>query len=161
MSQAKISNIAFQRKAAASGWDKNRLKMVATHPATRKPESAVSAPTERPIRGSNGQGLEAANDALRELRDEGKHLRQEWADAEHWRELARHRGYRLPHWYLPMTPKAMQQVLGNLGLDRQFFREAFGLKTYQQLIDRNPNTPLWAFAGWCLELLIKQEKWSL
>ena len=142
-------------------WAENGLKTADTYLPIATGSSAVSAPTERPIRGSNGQVLEAANDTLRELRDKGKQLRQEWADAEHWRELARHRGYRLPHWYLPMTPKAMQQVLGSLGLDRQFFREAFGLKTYQQLIDLNPSAPLWAFAGWCLELLIKQEKWSL
>jgi hypothetical protein len=151
-------SIEIKAEATKSGnsdiavWAENALKNVDAYLPIAVGSSAVSTPAERPIRGSNGPGLEAANDALRGLRDEGKHLRQVWAEAEHWRELARHRGYRLPHWYLPMTPRAMQQVLGSLGLDRQFFREAFGLKTYQQLIDRNPNAPLWAFAGWCLEL---------
>lgn len=133
-------------------WAENGLETQDTYLRIAIGPSAVSEPTEPPIRGSNGQGLEAANDALKELRDDGKHLKHVWSDAEHWRELARHLGYRLPHWYLPMTPRAMQQVLGSLGLDRQFFREAFGLKTYQQLIGLNPNTPLWVFAGWCLEL---------
>jgi hypothetical protein len=51
-----------------------------------------------------------------------------------------------------MTPKGMEQVLRGLGLDRQSYRKAFGLKTYQDLVDHNPNTPLWVFAGWCLEI---------
>jgi hypothetical protein len=49
----------------------------------------------------------------------------------------------------------MEQVLRSLGLDRQFYREAFGLKTYQDLIDRNPDVPLWVFARWALELQSK------
>ena len=132
-------------------WAEIAPKNVASHLPIPKQSAAPSAPTEQPIKGFHSQQMEAANNTLHELMEAGKHLRQVWADSEHWRQLARERGYRLPHWYLPMTPRGMEQVLRSLGLDRQFYRDSFGLKTYQDLIDRNPRTPLWVFAGWCLE----------
>ena len=155
MSKARVKNSVHQSQCTITVWDKNRLKKVLEYLPTYLLSPAVSRPVQPPITGLNRHRLDAANDSLEELIAAGKGLRQQWADAEHWRELARQRGYRLPHWYLPMTPKGMEQVLRSLGLDRRFYREAFGLKTYQDLIDRNPNTPLWAFAGWALELLDK------
>ena len=152
MSKAIVNNSVHQSQCTITVWDKNRLKKVIEYLPTYPLSPAVSAPVQRPITGLNRHRLDAANDCLEELIAAGKGLRQQWADAEHWRELARQRGYRLPHWYLPMAPKGMEQVLRSLGLDREFYREAFGLKTYQDLIDRNPNTPLWVFAGWCLEI---------
>lgn len=134
-------------------WAEKATKNVTSHPPIPKLSAAPSAPTEQPIRGPSRQGLEAANNTLHELMEAGKHLRQVWADSEHWKQLAKGRGYRLPHWYLPMTPRGMEQVLRSLGLDRQFYRDSFGLKTYQDLIDRNPRAPLCVFAGWALELL--------
>lgn len=153
MAQKAIKNMANQPISSITVWDKNRLKKVIEYLPTYLLSPAVSRPVQPPITGLNRHRLDAANDSLEELISAGKHLKQDWADCEHWRELARQRGYRLPHWYQPMTPKSMEQVLRSLGLDRQFYREAFGLKSYQELIDRNPNTPLWVFAGWCLELL--------
>ena len=152
MSKAIVKNSVHLSQCTITMWDKNQLKKVVEYLPTYHLSPAVSRPVQRPITGLNRHRLDAANDSLEELIAAGKGLRQQWADAEHWRELARQRGYRLPHWYLPMTPKGMEQVLRSLGLDREFYREAFGLKTYQDLIDRNPNTPLWVFAGWCLEI---------
>jgi hypothetical protein len=131
---------------------KNRLINASKYLPISNPSAAVSNPTQPPITGLDRHRLAAANENLEELIAAGRGLRQQWADAEHWRQLARERGYRLPHWYQTMTPKGMEQVLRGLGLDRQFYRDGFGLKTYQDLIDRNPDTPLWVFAGWCLEL---------
>jgi len=76
-------------------------------------------------------------------------------DAEYWRALANKRHYRLPHWYLPLTATGMEEVLHDLNVDRDFFREHFGpdLKSYQTFADMNPNAPLWASAGWVLEQL--------
>ena len=151
MSQAiKVQSIVHRNGGVINGAE-NRLINARKYPPITNPSAAVSRPTQRPITGLDGHQLDAANDCLEELILAGKGLRQQWADAEYWRQLARERGYRLPHWYLPMTPKGMEQVLRSLGLDRQFYRKAFGLKTYQDLIDRNRDVPLWVFAGWCLE----------
>lgn len=108
----------------------------------------AGAPNDRGQRGS----LDAANLAKRELINNGRALRQNWLDASNWRSLANQRGYRLPHWYLPLSATGIEKVLGALSLDRQFYRETFGLKTYQDYVDKNPTVPLWAFAGICLEL---------
>lgn len=107
----------------------------------------TGAPNDRGQRGS----LEVANLAKRELISNGRALRQNWLDAGNWRSLASQRGYRLPHWYLPLSATGIEKVLGALSLDRQFYRETFGLKTYQDYVNKNPKVPLWAFAGFCLE----------
>jgi hypothetical protein len=151
MSQAiRVQSIVHRNGSAISG-AKNRLINASKHLPITNPSAAVSRPTQPPITGLNRHRLDAANERLDDLIAAGRGLRQQWADAEHWRQLARERGYRLPHRYQPMTPKGMEQVLRSLGLDRQFYRKAFGLKTYQDLIDRNRDVPLWVFAGWCLE----------
>ena len=152
MSKARVKNSVHQSQCTITVWDKNRLKKVVEYLPTYLLSPAVSRPVQRPISAINAHPLEAANDGIKDLISAGKHLKQDWADCEYWRQLARDRSYRLPHWYQPMTTKGMEQVLRSLGLDREFYREAFGLKTYQDLIDRNPNTPLWVFAGWCLEI---------
>ena len=157
MAQKAIKNMVIQPTSSITVWDKNRLKKVVEYLPTYLLSPAVSRPVQRPITGLDAHRLDAANGSLEELIAAGRGLRQQWADAEHWRQLARDLSYRLPHWYQPMTPKGMEQVLRGLRLDRQFYRDAFGLKTYQDLIDRNPNTPLWVFAGWCLELVCEHK----
>jgi hypothetical protein len=102
-----------------------------------------------PISALTSKGVEAR----RKLIAEGLKLKQDWLDAKHWRDLARKRHYRLPHWYIPLAPAKMEAVLHKLGLGVEFYREAFGLVRYKDFIDRNSFTPLWAFAGLCLELL--------
>jgi hypothetical protein len=91
-------------------------------------------------------------EARRRLIAEGLKLKQDWLDAEHWRALTKKRHYRLPHWYIPLSTSKMETVLHDLGLGVEFFREAFGLVSYKDFITRNPSTPLWVFAGLCLEL---------
>ena len=92
-------------------------------------------------------------EARRRLIAEGLKLKQDWLDGEYWRALAKNRRYRLPHWYIPLSTSKMETVLHDLGLGIDFYREAFGLVSYRDFIDRNPSTPLWAFAGLCLELM--------
>ena len=91
--------------------------------------------------------------ARRRLIAEGLKLKQDWLDAEHWRALAMKRQYRLPHWYIPLSPSKIEAVLHKLGLGIDFYRTAFGLACYKDFITRNPSTPLWAFAGLCLEMM--------
>lgn len=152
MSQATINQPESRHNIHVIGENENRSINAGKYLPITNPSAAVSRPTQRPITGSDRHRLDTANGCLEELIAAGRGLRQPWSDAEYWRQLARERGYRLPHWYQPMTPKGMEKVLRGLGLDRQFYRDAFGLKTYQDLIDRNPDTPLCVFAGWCLEL---------
>ena len=101
-----------------------------------------------PISALTSKGVEAR----RKLILDAFKLKQDWLDAEHWRALAKNRRYRLPHWYIPLSPSKMESVLHDLGLGIDFYRTAFGLVNYRDFIDRNPSTPLWAFAGLCLEL---------
>ncbi len=116
-----------------------------------EPSTAVSRPTEVLNNPDLEHSLAEARQAREALIGLGRVLKQDWLDAGHWRALAAQRQYRLPHWYLPLSASGIERVLRDLGLDRDFYREAFGLKTYQQYVDRNLSTPLWVFAGNCLE----------
>ena len=107
-----------------------------------KPSAAVSEPTEALISPDLEHSLAEARQAREALIVLGNGLKQDWLDADHWRALAAHRQYRLPHWYLPLSAGGIERVLRDLGLDRDFYREAFGLKTYLKLEYRNPNMPL-------------------
>jgi len=116
-----------------------------------EPSIAVSTPTEALNNPDSEHSLAKARRAREALIGLGSGLKQDWLDADHWRALAAQRQYRLPHWYFPLSAGGIESVLRDLGLDRDFYREAFGLKSYQQYVDRNPSTPLWVFAGICLE----------
>ena len=125
---------------------------------TTNPDSNDSRPPQHGNKGSNRDVSEILNKAIEGKQRaiaSGSKLKQDWMDAEYWRALANKRRYRLPHWYLPLTATGMEEVLHDLNLDREFFREHFGpdLKSYQNFADMNPKAPLWAFAGWVLEQL--------
>ena len=107
-----------------------------------EPSAAVSEPTEALIRPDLEHSLAEARQAREALIGLGRALKQDWLDADHWRALAAQRQYRLPHWYLPPSASGIERVLRDLGLDRDFYRETFGLKTYLKLEYRNPNMPL-------------------
>jgi hypothetical protein len=107
-----------------------------------KPSAAVSEPTEALISPDLEHSLAEARQARQALIGLGRVLKQDWLDADHWRALAAQRQYRLPHRYLPLSAGGIERVLRDLGLDRDFYREAFGLKTYLKLEYRNPNMPL-------------------
>ena len=107
-----------------------------------KPSAAVSEPTEALIGLDLEHSLAEARQAREALIGLGRALKQDWLDADHWRALAAQRQYRLPHWYLPLSAGGIERVLRDLGVDRDFYREAFGLKTYLKLEYRNPNMPL-------------------
>ena len=107
-----------------------------------KPSAAVSEPTEALISPDLEHSLAEARQAREALIGLGRGLKQDWFDADQWRALAAQRQYRLPHWYLPPSASGIERVLRDLGLDRDFYRETFGLKTYLKLEYRNPNMPL-------------------
>jgi hypothetical protein len=97
--------------------------------------------------------LAKARQAKEKLIEQGRGLKQDWLDADYWRALAAKRQYRLPHWYIPLSAGGIETALRDLGLSSKFFRDVFGEKeTYKRFIKRNPQMPLWAFVGICLEL---------
>ena len=112
------------------------------YPGIGEPSAAVSEPTEALISSDLEHSLADARQAREALIGLGNSLKQDWLDADHWRALAAQRQYRLPHRYLPLSASGIERVLRDLGLDRDFYREAFGLKTYLKLEYRNPNMPL-------------------
>lgn len=121
--------------------------------APKSPKERQMEPLERQHRRSPEQ-LHAARAKLEELRKRGKlELKQVWLDEPYWRELAKHRKYRMPAYHLPLTSYGIERVLRKLSLGRDFFQLHLGLVTYAEFVERNPTMPLWAFAGLCLELL--------
>jgi hypothetical protein len=130
---------------------KNALKMACLGVGIGEASSAVSSLVEAPNRGFSGHSLEAANTKRQELIEAGSYLKQDWLDQDHWRDLAAARGYRLPHWYLPLSSSGIESVLRDLGQGKKWFIESFGDLTYKQFASMNPKMPLWAFAGQCLE----------
>ena len=118
--------------------------LIGSHP----PKPGIEG-SQAPISALTSKGVEAR----RKLIVDGLKLKQDWLDAENWRTLAKKRRYRLPHWYIPLSPSKIEAVLHELGLGIDFYREAFGLVNYSDLIARNPLMPLWVFAGLCLELI--------
>ncbi len=124
--------------------DTTTALLIDSHP----PQQGIRG-SQAPISTLTSKGVEAR----RKLILDGLKLKQDWLDGEHWRALAKNRRYRLPHWYIPLSTSKMESVLHDLGLGIDFYREAFGLVSYRDFITRNPSTPLWAFAGLCLELM--------
>ena len=123
--------------------DPTKALLIDSHP----PQQGIRG-SQAPISALTSKGVEAR----RKLILDGLKLKQDWLNAEHWRALAKNRRYRLPHWYTPLSTSKMESVLHDLGLGIDFYRTAFGLVNYSDLIARNPLMPLWVFAGLCLEL---------
>lgn len=96
---------------------------------------------------------EQANIARRALIDHGNATyRTIFSDDDHWIELAKAYGQKLPKWYLPPEPRRMRSWLRKLGLKEKAYKEACGegweLEDFALL---NPDWPLRAFAGILLE----------
>ena len=121
---------------------KNPNNSVQAYLGIGEPSAAVSEPTEALISPDLEHSLAEARQARQALIGLGSGLKQDWLDTDHWRALAAQRQYRLPHWYLPLSAGGIERVLRDLGVDRDFYRETFGLKTYLKLEYRNPNMPL-------------------
>jgi hypothetical protein len=81
-------------------------------------------------------------------------LRSDFADADHWDELARQYHVRLPAWGVPMTPASIATWLHKLGLSMTWFKDWCGwrdINCRQRYIDHNKDWPLRAAVGMWLE----------
>lgn len=91
---------------------------------------------------------------LQQIEFAEKHLRNQFADDAHWRELASKHGIRLPAWYVPGTDlKHIRRALRKLGMGSQGMRECTGFARAEDFAAANPNWPAYALIGLLLEHL--------
>lgn len=78
----------------------------------------------------------------------------EFTDFAYWQELAKTRlgRYPMPDPQTPCTPELMDRWLDRLDLTEKDFLKTGAYKSLQDFIALNPNWPLFAFIGLCLEL---------
>jgi len=80
-------------------------------------------------------------------------LRQDFADASHWRHLAQIYGVRLPAWYVPGSdPRSIRRAARTLGITSDDLADVFGVRAVTALAALNPEYPAWALIGLLLEL---------
>lgn len=92
----------------------------------------------------------ASQEAARKWADEN--LRQDFADANHWRELASAHGLRLPPRYIPgSSTKHLKRALKKLGVEVATYCRACGVSSLGALATMNPDWPAWAQVGMILE----------
>lgn len=81
---------------------------------------------------------------------------QNFADANHWRELASSAGVKLPaYWRKPTTGRTMKYAR-KLSIDAEAIRDVFACSV-KGLIEVNPQWPLWAIVGLLLEIFAERE----
>ena len=78
-------------------------------------------------------------------------LRNDFLDADHWAELAKALGLRLPLWRQPPTRGQMSKWLRKLGVSLTQYQEWSGDQTLEEFAKRNPSWPLRAWVGMLLE----------
>lgn len=74
----------------------------------------------------------------------------EYADSNHWAELASKHKVRMPVYNIPCSKKGMRKMLGKVGVPVDTFNEHYTSIGY--FIENNPRWTLAAFTGLILEL---------
>lgn len=92
----------------------------------------------------------AAREAAQQFARES--LRLDFADAQHWRDLASAAGIRLPAWYVRCTAGGIRRYCARLGLDLSTIEDATGCRSYREFAALNPTWPLFAIVGVLLEV---------
>lgn len=88
-----------------------------------------------------------------------EHLRNDFADKNHWRRLASHYGVILPSWYV-RTTKQIRRVLNHTGLSGSWVHEATGFSSVSEWMERNPDWPTYAFVGLVLEAAHERDNFA-
>lgn len=95
-----------------------------------------------------------AQAAIAEKKQANAHLKQDFSDLPHWKELASKYGVRLPSYYQPSTEtKYLRRLFKKLNLDINEYIEACGVKGIKSLVNMNTNYPAWAEIGLALEYI--------
>lgn len=73
------------------------------------------------------------------------------SDRANWEQLARGHGSRLPKWQLAVTPRNLERWFRRFGLDVATVLGNWGCHTLRDMSALNPDWPLRAIIGICLE----------
>lgn len=93
-----------------------------------------------------------AQEARREKILAGESLRHGFADEQHWRDLAKKMGTRLPQSYQPATStKYIRKIAKKVGIDIKEWIDSTGCTNLTEINNLNPNIPAYAMTGWFLE----------
>lgn len=80
-------------------------------------------------------------------REANKHIRTDYADMQHWEELASKHGVRLPIRYYPSTDiKYVVRIAKKLGVDVKEYVSTTGCKSLKELAELNRG---WSAAAMC------------
>jgi hypothetical protein len=82
-------------------------------------------------------------------------LRKDFLDQDHWEDLAREKGLRLPQWGDAPTVSNMRTWLHKVGMSQAEWETENGCRLAQFPVN-NPDWPLRAFAGLTLELIAER-----
>lgn len=96
--------------------------------------------------------LEAGRIARQAKIEAAKDLKTEYADENHWRELAKKYGTRMPVWYLPASEsKYLKRVCKTLNVDIDSYIVTTGCRTVKEWCSLNPKWTIMAYVGLFLE----------
>ncbi len=83
-----------------------------------------------------------------------ENLQLEYEDDEHWKELSKLYGFRLPIYNIPNTStKYLKRLLTKHGIDVQEYLESCGVSSIKELISLNPKYTARAECGFALEYI--------
>lgn len=80
-----------------------------------------------------------------------ENLKTTWEDENHWRELSKKHGYRLPVWYEPAKSKHVNRFLKAKGLEKEWYQDHTGYTNGNNEAKSNPKLPAFAQIGLLLE----------
>lgn len=103
--------------------------------------------------------LEKAKKAREEKKKAGEGLRQNYADENYHRSLAKEYGLRMPASYISnQEVKYLKRAAKHLGVDIKEYLADCGCTTLKQLANMNPNETAVEFVGCFLEWYFEKEK---
>lgn len=100
--------------------------------------------------------LESAQLARAAKREEGifyahKHLKLDYADEQHWKDLGSKLKVRRFQWYEPANVKNIRKAIKKVGRDAAWFTSVFGFSTYAEHVEANPEMTANALLGFVCE----------
>ena len=102
---------------------------------------------------------EKAKLAVQQKKEANAHLKNDFSDLPHWKELASKYGVRLPSYYIPCKEtKYLRRLFKKVEMDIQEYLEYCGVSTLKQLVKLNPNYPAYAELGLALEYIDETKK---
>ena len=100
-----------------------------------------------------------AQEAVAQKKLDNAHLKNDFSDLTHWKELASEYGVRLPRYYICNSEtKYLRRLFKKVEIDIQEYLDACGVSTVKQLVKLNPNYPAAAEIGLALEHIDEVKK---